>query len=555
MNRNCRSLSAGALLACLAGGVNAHGLIEDPPSRNWYCGAVTKPDEIDNGTAEYEECRGAFAQDPVGGYQFMSVLTHAQGRAVVDPLPEHVCGFGSETWQGGATPWDSAIDWPTSQMSPGLKTFTWNISWGPHFDDTEEFRYWITKPGFQFQSGRPLTWDDFEEEAFCVLNYDDKNPDANPNVEPDKANARFRTTCDIPERSGRHVIYGEWGRNQYTFERFHGCVDVVFDGTDPGDSENVFAKISLTPNVSEFTGAGELRLDAGESQGEGLSYQWSVSSQNPGLYELEGASQKVATLRMANPETAGRVTISLHVSNADESDDASVAITHLPAGSSPWLDLGALTAQPMNLAAGDKVSVRVVLQDGRDLYYPAQPLALGDADSAAAEWPYALAQAVNAAGAEIKVGVVNADSEVNPVRDPVANKVYAKTDAAVANAYLQVKKGGDEPAADCAVDYDVVNEWDGGFHTVVTVTNNSDEPVRGYELAWTLAAGESFDYGWNANFSAEGAGVTAAVPATQWNGTLAANGGTSTFGFIGKKGAASASVPAIIKLNGSECGQ
>ena len=35
---------------------------------------------------------------------------------VVEPLPEHVCGFGSETWQGGATPWDAAIDWPTSSI-------------------------------------------------------------------------------------------------------------------------------------------------------------------------------------------------------------------------------------------------------------------------------------------------------------------------------------------------------------------------------------------------------------------------------------------------------
>lgn len=27
---------------------SAHGLVESPPSRNWICGAVTKPNEVDN---------------------------------------------------------------------------------------------------------------------------------------------------------------------------------------------------------------------------------------------------------------------------------------------------------------------------------------------------------------------------------------------------------------------------------------------------------------------------------------------------------------------------
>lgn len=209
---------------------HGHGLIQNPPSRNWFCGAHTKPDEVGR-PGEYAECADAFSDDFSGGYQFMSVLTHTQGRAVVSPLPQYVCGFGSETWRGGATPWDKSINWPTSTFSSGPQTFTWNISWGPHYDDTEEFRYWITKPDFVYQVGKPLTWDDFEEEAFCVLKYDDRNPNGNPAITPDKANALFHTTCNVPQRQGRHVIYAEWGRNHYTYERFHGCVDVVFSGS------------------------------------------------------------------------------------------------------------------------------------------------------------------------------------------------------------------------------------------------------------------------------------------------------------------------------------
>lgn len=225
------SLSALALIPVviplLPSQVMAHGLMVDPPSRNAYCGLNIKPDQ-----AAGTECDGVFDIDFTGGYSFMSVLTHAEGRKVVTPLPTNVCGFDSETWQGGATPWDTPFDWPTSSVSAGPKTITWNISWGPHFDDTADFRYWITKENFEFSTSETLTWDDFESVAFCDLNYDDSNPTANPNVTPDKAATLFHTQCNLPERSGRHVIYGEWGRNEFTFERFHGCLDVVYGG-DP----------------------------------------------------------------------------------------------------------------------------------------------------------------------------------------------------------------------------------------------------------------------------------------------------------------------------------
>jgi hypothetical protein len=51
-----------------------HGLMEDPPSRNWICGVLTKPDHVLNGVALTSECGEAFEFED-GGYQFMSVLT------------------------------------------------------------------------------------------------------------------------------------------------------------------------------------------------------------------------------------------------------------------------------------------------------------------------------------------------------------------------------------------------------------------------------------------------------------------------------------------------
>ena len=228
MTRMLRTpLTLAALLALAPGGALAHGLMTDPPSRNARCGLQIKPDAA-SGTVCNEAFR-APGVDPNAGYNFMSVLTHTTGYAGVGART-NVCSFNAEPWSGAVTPWDQPIDWPTASIGAGPLNITWNISWGPHFDDTQEFRYWITKPDFQYQVGRPLSFSDFESQPFCYLTYNDANPGGNPNVVPNKGAATFLTKCTVPSRSGRHVIYGEWGRNQWTYERFHGCIDVAFGG-------------------------------------------------------------------------------------------------------------------------------------------------------------------------------------------------------------------------------------------------------------------------------------------------------------------------------------
>lgn len=213
-------------------GAFGHGLIQSPPSRMYYCGYETRPDHVTNGTAKTPACSTAFAVNQLAAYNFMSVVTHSWGRAKVTPLPKNVCGFDGEYWKGAKTPWDAAMDWPTTRVNPGPLTITWDVSTGPHFDDTKEFTYWITKPDFVFSPTKELTWDDFETQPFCALDYDDKKPTANPNITTDKGKSLFFTKCNVPARNGHHVIYGEWGRTEPTIERFHGCIDIAV-GTAP----------------------------------------------------------------------------------------------------------------------------------------------------------------------------------------------------------------------------------------------------------------------------------------------------------------------------------
>ena len=288
-----KAVAAGFVLVGVAANAYGHGFVQDPPARNAFCGWITKPDHVANGTAQFPVCGDAFfanvpGLDPNAGYNFMSVLSHSRGHtgpAFPSPTfppnttsPPHVCSFSSQTWNAGnpalntPTPWDIPIDWPTNPITAGTRLFTWNIQNGPHFDDTEDFTYWITRPGFVFQVGRALTWADFEATPFCDENAVHSRQggaivdDGNPDIILNRGNQTIATRCTVPSRpaGSRHVIYAEWGRlganstpiQGGTDERFHGCIDVVFQG---GGTTTVDANITANQPPTAVTGGRRCR--------------------------------------------------------------------------------------------------------------------------------------------------------------------------------------------------------------------------------------------------------------------------------------------------------
>ena len=106
------------------------------------------------------------------------------------------------------------------------------------------------------------------------------------------------------------------------------------------------------------------------------------------------------------------------------------------------------------------------------------------------------------------------------------------------------------PSAACAVNYEIVARWNGGFHANITVINRGSTPVSGYALSWTFTANERFSSGWNASYVQNGSSMTASNTPAHWNGTIGANGGSLMFGFIG---AGNAGTPSGFTLNGSPC--
>jgi hypothetical protein len=108
-------------------------------------------------------------------------------------------------------------------------------------------------------------------------------------------------------------------------------------------------------------------------------------------------------------------------------------------------------------------------------------------------------------------------------------------------------------AVPCSVNYRITNDWGNGYQADITVTNNGSSDINGYELKWMQPPGETFNYGWNALYTATGTGMTASNTANYWNGVIRANGGKVSFGFQGRNTAAPADKVSGFTLNGNAC--
>ncbi|MGR6919858.1 family 43 glycosylhydrolase [[Actinomadura] parvosata] len=103
-------------------------------------------------------------------------------------------------------------------------------------------------------------------------------------------------------------------------------------------------------------------------------------------------------------------------------------------------------------------------------------------------------------------------------------------------------------AVACGVDYTVASQWPGGFTGDVTVRNLGD-PVTGWRLSWSYAAGQQISQAWNATAAQNGAAVT--VSDAGHNAAIP-GGGSVTFGF-NASWTGSNPAPTAFSLNGVTC--
>ncbi|WP_405774238.1 glycoside hydrolase family 6 protein [Streptomyces sp. NBC_01538] len=103
-------------------------------------------------------------------------------------------------------------------------------------------------------------------------------------------------------------------------------------------------------------------------------------------------------------------------------------------------------------------------------------------------------------------------------------------------------------AIPCTVDYKVQNQWDTGFTTAVTVTNNS-AAKSSWAVKWSYAGNQQVTSGWSAKYTQSGTTVTAANES--YNGTLP-TGGSVSFGFNGSYSGTNM-LPTSFTLDGVTC--
>jgi hypothetical protein len=86
------------------------------------------------------------------------------------------------------------------------------------------------------------------------------------------------------------------------------------------------------------------------------------------------------------------------------------------------------------------------------------------------------------------------------------------------------------PVSGCTATYAITGQWSGGFQAEVTVRNIGSARTNGWQVTWTLPAGQSLTQLWNGTMTMSGGNVS--VTNVSWNGALAANA-TATFGLTG----------------------
>jgi acetylxylan esterase len=96
---------------------------------------------------------------------------------------------------------------------------------------------------------------------------------------------------------------------------------------------------------------------------------------------------------------------------------------------------------------------------------------------------------------------------------------------------------------------DVINSWNTGFTSNLTITNTGTTPVSGWSLVFTLPSGQTITSTWNATYAPTSGRVTATN--LSYNGSIAA-AASVTIGFQADY-TATAAAPTSFTLNGQSC--
>lgn len=243
--------------------ISAHGYVNEPKSRallcaegaNYSCGSVIyEPQSL--------EAPGNF---PEGG--------PADGRIASADIFHELDEQTSDRWA-------------KVPITSGPFTFEWSLT-AAHA--TDKWDYYITKENWN--PNEPLKRSDFEK--FCTVDDNGERPPFTVNHD-----------CDIPERTGYHVILAYWEVAD-TANAFYNVIDVNFDGDyvepgNPGDPEE--------PNPGEppVWKENQVYLGGDRVTYDGSVYEakWWTRNEIPGEANVWEFIRNVATSNQENSQSS-----------------------------------------------------------------------------------------------------------------------------------------------------------------------------------------------------------------------------------------------------------
>ncbi|SEH01571.1 chitin-binding protein [Nonomuraea solani] len=215
--------TSGVLALLPASAANAHGTMSNPPSRVYVC--KNEGPESPKSAA----CKAAVAAGGTQAYYDWNEvsLLEAGGRHRQIIPDGKLCSAGREKYRGLDL---QRADWPATQVKPGNFQLTYHAT-APHANSN--FEFYITRQGWN--PTMPLKWSDLVH----IKTFNGQNPTTFTNW-----------TINLPQRSGRHIIYSIWQRVVGSNEAFYTCSDVDFGGggsTPPPTSPTPTATSKPTP--------------------------------------------------------------------------------------------------------------------------------------------------------------------------------------------------------------------------------------------------------------------------------------------------------------------
>ncbi|MEV0614699.1 lytic polysaccharide monooxygenase [Nonomuraea sp. NPDC050404] len=198
------AVAASGLLALLpASAANAHGTMSNPPSRVYVC--KNEGPESPKSAA----CKAAVAAAGTQAfYDWNEVSLLEAGGRHRQLIPDgKLCSAGREKYRGLDL---QRADWPATKVSSGNFQLTYHAT-APH--SNSNFEFYITRAGWN--PTMPLKWSDLVH----IKTFNGQNPTTFTNW-----------SINLPQRSGRHILYSIWQRVVGSNEAFYTCSDVDFGG-------------------------------------------------------------------------------------------------------------------------------------------------------------------------------------------------------------------------------------------------------------------------------------------------------------------------------------